>query len=121
MTPTPSARPQLTSAAPRAYRQLAFMVMAAFATFGCAEKGPSLDQLLSRANDAYSADKYHEAEKAYREVLRRAPENPVALRALGRSLGLIPHCLPLRRTGSAMSFPSWSVRFQPWNSSGVPC
>src|SRR5262245_4710649 len=69
------------------YRSLIFALsLVALASSGCSEaptKNPTKDQILSRANDALAAEQYVKAEKDYREVLRLAPKDPVALRQLG--------------------------------------
>src|SRR5882672_3920744 len=57
--------------------------IAALAIAGCSEKGPTKDQILSRANDALAAQRYIQAEKDYREVLRLAPDDLSAMRRLG--------------------------------------
>jgi len=57
--------------------------IAALAIAGCSEKAPTKDQILSRANEAFAAQRYVQAEKDYREVLRLAPDDPVAMRRLG--------------------------------------
>src|SRR6476660_5301917 len=57
--------------------------IAALAIAGCSEKAPTKDQILSRANEAFAVQRYNEAEKDYREVLRLAPDDPVAMRRLG--------------------------------------
>ena len=41
-------------------------------------------ELLSRADAAFAAGQWDKAEKEYRKVLRLAPEDPTALRQLGR-------------------------------------
>src|SRR5262245_46825201 len=65
-------------------RQLAFALpLAAIASFGCAKEQDSKEQHLSRASDYLAAGQYDKAEKEYRDVLRLAPEDPVALRKLG--------------------------------------
>jgi tetratricopeptide (TPR) repeat protein len=56
--------------------------IAAFAMAGCSEKAPSKEQILSRANEAFAAQRYGQAEKDYREVLRLAADDPVAMRRL---------------------------------------
>ena len=56
--------------------------IAALAIAGCSEKAPTKDQILSRANEAFAAQRYSQAEKDYREVLRLAPDDPVAMRRL---------------------------------------
>src|SRR5438552_12404986 len=57
--------------------------IAALAIAGCSEKAPTKDQILSRANEALAAHRYSQAEKDYREVLRLAPDDLVAMRRLG--------------------------------------
>ena len=65
-------------------RPLVFALsIAALAFTGCSEKAPTKDQILSRANEAFAAQRYSQAEKDYREVLRLVPDDPVALRRLG--------------------------------------
>jgi len=59
------------------------LTLVAVANASCSKHAPNKDELLSRANDAYAAGKYSEAEKEYREVLRIASTDPVALRQLG--------------------------------------
>ncbi|WP_426527987.1 tetratricopeptide repeat protein [Bradyrhizobium sp. McL0615] len=56
--------------------------IAALAIAGCSEKAPTKDQILSRANEAFAAQRYSQAEKDYREVLRLAADDPVAMRRL---------------------------------------
>ena len=64
-------------------RQLAFVLpLVAIASFGCAKEEDSKEQLLSRATDYFAADQYDKAEKEYRDVLRLAPNDPVAVRQL---------------------------------------
>src|SRR5262245_10687993 len=66
------------------YRQLIFaLALVAVASAGCAKNEPTKDELLSQAKDAFAANQYDKAEKAYRDVLRLAPDDPVALRQLG--------------------------------------
>lgn len=55
---------------------------AALALVSCSEKAPTKDQLLSRANEAFAAQKYGQAEKDYRAVLRMAPDDLGAMRSL---------------------------------------
>ena len=57
--------------------------IAALAIAGCSEKAPTKDQILSRANEAFAAQRYIQAEKDYREILRRAPDDLGAMRQLG--------------------------------------
>jgi predicted Zn-dependent protease len=59
------------------------LALAAVANTGCSKHDPSKDEILSRANDAFAAGKYAEAEKAYRDVLQLTPADPVAVRQLG--------------------------------------
>src|SRR5262245_31811362 len=65
------------------YRQLILALpLVAVASAGCSKSEPTKDQLLSQAKDAFAADQYDKAEKAYRDVLRLAPDDPVAVRQL---------------------------------------
>jgi tetratricopeptide (TPR) repeat protein len=57
--------------------------MAAIVSFGCAKGEDTKEQYLARANDYYAAGQYDKAAKEFREVLRLAPEDPVALHKLG--------------------------------------
>jgi tetratricopeptide (TPR) repeat protein len=64
--------------------RLVFAVcLAAIANTACSKDEPTTEQLLSRAGDALAAGQYDKAEKEYRAVLRRAPEDPTAQRQLG--------------------------------------
>jgi tetratricopeptide (TPR) repeat protein len=66
------------------YRQLMFaLALVAIASAGCSQKEPTKDERLSQAKDAFAANQYDKAEKAYRDVLRLAPDDPAALRQLG--------------------------------------
>jgi tetratricopeptide (TPR) repeat protein len=56
--------------------------LAALTAGGCSKAPPTKDELLTRANGDFSAQHYDKAEKAYREVLRLALDEPVALRNL---------------------------------------
>ena len=61
---------------------LCFITMA---IVGCSKDEPTVskEQLLSRANEAFAAERFVEAEKGYREVLRVQPDNSDAQRQLG--------------------------------------
>jgi tetratricopeptide (TPR) repeat protein len=75
---------QISSTTPLRIRQFAFVLpLVAIASFGCAKQEENKEQHLSRANDYFAAEQYAKAEKEYRDVLRLAPEDPVALRHLG--------------------------------------
>src|SRR5262245_48114143 len=65
------------------WRSVFALSVAALAIAGCSEKAPTKDRILSRANEAFAAHRYGQAEKDYREVLRLAPDEPVAMRRLG--------------------------------------
>ena len=56
--------------------------IAALAMAGCSEKAPTKDQILSRANEAFAAQRYGQAEKDYRELLRLTADDPLAMRRL---------------------------------------
>src|SRR5262249_42714801 len=67
----------------RTKRRFAPFVLLSTLTFvGCSKQEPSKDQLLARANEAFAAHKYVEAEKNYRNVLRVSSEEPTALARL---------------------------------------
>ena len=59
------------------------LTIASLAIAGCSDKAPTKDQILSRANEALAAQRYVQAEKDYREVLRLAPDELGAMRQLG--------------------------------------
>src|SRR5262245_28709200 len=76
--------PRVGSRAPARLRQLAFSVpLITIVSFGCAKEQDNKEQHLSRASDYLAAEQYDKAEKEYRDVLRLAPGDPVALRKLG--------------------------------------
>jgi tetratricopeptide (TPR) repeat protein len=78
------AAPMAWIACSRQRRPLLFALsIIALAIAGCSEKAPTKDQILSRANEALAARRYSQAEKDYREVLRLAPDDLVAMRRLG--------------------------------------
>src|SRR5262249_40578607 len=51
----------------------------AITSAGCSDESPTKEQLLLRANEAFTAGQYNNAEKDYRGVLRQSPDDPVAL------------------------------------------
>src|SRR4051812_2890506 len=55
----------------------------AFLVVGCSNERNSKGAHLARANDYFAAEQYDKAEKEYREVLRLAPDDAVAVRQLG--------------------------------------
>src|SRR5262249_21729496 len=59
------------------------LCLCVLASFGCAKKEPTKEELLSRARSELAANHYREAESDYRQVLRLAPADPVATRELG--------------------------------------
>src|SRR6516162_5805116 len=71
----------------RQFRHAKFAIVAlaltAVVNASCSKQGSSKEATLSRANDAFAAGRYVEAEKDYREVLRLSPDDPVAVRQLG--------------------------------------
>ncbi len=81
------------------------LLIAALAIAGCSEKAPTKDQILSRANEAFAAQRYIQAEKDYREVLRRAPDDLGAMRRLGilyYDQGQITQAYPLLKKYSGL-------------------
>src|SRR3954451_16150865 len=73
----------VTDAAVRSRSLVFWLAFLSLVSFGCSKPGPTKDEVLSRANEAFAAEQYGQAEKAYREVLRLVPTDPVALRQLG--------------------------------------
>ena len=63
-------------------RTLCGIFLMAAASSGCSKHEESKETLLSRANGYLASAQYDKAEKEYREVLRLAPDDPVALRQL---------------------------------------
>jgi len=88
------------------YRQLMFaLALVAIASVGCSKKGPTKDELLSQGKDAFAANQYDKAEKAYREVLGLAPDDPAALRQLGfiyHDQGQLPQAYPLLKKAAEL-------------------
>jgi tetratricopeptide (TPR) repeat protein len=83
MTTTSLTSP-LKTLIPSGFRPWVFVIpLAAIVSFGCAKGEDTKEQYLARANDYFAAGQYDKAEKEYREVLRLAPEDPVALQKLG--------------------------------------
>jgi Tfp pilus assembly protein PilF len=90
--------------------------IAALAIAGCSEKAPSKDQILSRANEAFAAQKYSQAEKDYRAVLRLAPDDLAAMRNLAilyYDQGQISQSFPVLKKYAALQpdDPEMQVRF----------
>src|SRR5947209_5255430 len=72
-----------TLASPRPLQLVLVLFFLAVASSGCAKQEDTKETRLARANDYFAADQYDKAEKEFREVLRLAPNDPVALRQLG--------------------------------------
>ena len=75
----------------------AFFLLAV-ATSGCSKQEDSKETRLSRANDYVAAGQYDKAEKEYGDVLRLAPDDPVALRQLAilyQDQGQLPQAFQL--------------------------
>jgi len=75
------------------------------ANASCSKPGPTKDQMLSSANQAFAAGHYAEAEKQYRELLRVAPDEPQAVRQLGiifQDQGELPQALPLLKRSAEL-------------------
>ena len=72
---------------------------------GCAKDEDTLETRLARANDYFAADQYDKATTEYREVLRLAPTDPVALRRLGiiyHDQGQIVQAYPLLKEATEL-------------------
>src|SRR5262245_40004916 len=81
------------------------LALVAVASAGCSKNEPTKDELLSQAKNAVAADQYDKAEKAYRDVLRLAPDDPVALRQLGfiySDQGQLLHAYPLLKKAAEL-------------------
>jgi Flp pilus assembly protein TadD len=64
-------------------RSLFAVCLLALSCAGCSgAAAPTKDELLSRAKEEFTAGQYERAEKDYREVLRLAQDDPVAVRQL---------------------------------------
>jgi len=92
------------------------LLIASLAIAGCSEKAPNKDQILSRANEAFAAQRYIQAEKDYREILRRAPDDLSAMRQLGTlyyDQGQIAQAYPLLKkyAGLQPDDPEMQVKF----------
>jgi putative PEP-CTERM system TPR-repeat lipoprotein len=76
----PSRTPKIT---PAWWPLVLALCLIAVASAGCSKATvPTRDELLARANDFLAAEQYGKAERDYREVLRLAPDDPVAVRQL---------------------------------------
>ena len=62
---------------------IAILLLAGVATASCSKKEDTVSAHLSHANEYFASQQYDKAEKEYREVLRLASKNPVAIRQLG--------------------------------------
>jgi len=85
------------------------------ASAGCSEEAPTKDQLLSRANEAFAAKQYVKAEKDYRDVIRLAPTDPVALVRLGiiyHEQGQIIQAFPLLRQAAEVQPENSEVKLK---------
>src|SRR6516225_9073887 len=74
--------PKIRTMGSRHLRLIFALCLAAITSVACSKDEPTKEQLLSRADAAFAAEQYDKAEKEYREVLRLAPDDPVALRQL---------------------------------------
>src|SRR5262245_30647197 len=98
------------------WRPVLALSVAALAIAGCSEKAPTKDRILSRANEAFAAHRYGQAEKDYREVLRLAPDDLVAMRRLGMlyyDQGQIAQAYPVLKKYSGLQpdDPEMQVKF----------
>src|SRR5215813_367289 len=83
---------------------LVALLLMAVGSSACSRE-PTKDELLVRANEAFAADQYANAEKQYREVLRIAPGDPVAQRQLGiiyNDQGQVIQAYPLLRKSAEL-------------------
>jgi tetratricopeptide (TPR) repeat protein len=98
------------------YRLLIFALsLVAIASSGCSKQRDSKEAHLSRANDYFAAEQYGNAEKEYRDVLRFAPPDPVALRQLGiiyQDQGQLPQAYPLLKKSAELLPDDLEVQFR---------
>jgi len=102
------------SAASRLFRPLALCVMA-IAIVACSKQTDTKETHLSRANDYFAAEQYDKAEKEYRDVLRLAPADPVAVRQLGiiyDDQGQILQAYPLLKKSAELEPDNLEVQFR---------
>jgi tetratricopeptide (TPR) repeat protein len=95
----------VTSAARKPGGLVFALSLIAVASAGCSELGPTKEQLLASANEHFAAEQYDKAEKDYREVLRLAPDDPIAVRKLGiiyHGQGQLPQAYPLLKKAAEL-------------------
>src|SRR4051812_17109920 len=83
----------------------AFVLLGALTLVSCSKQELSKDQLLARADEAFAAQKYIEAEKNYRNVLRVSSEEPTALARLATiyyEQGQLPQAYPLLKKSAEL-------------------
>src|SRR4029450_5842097 len=94
----PTAKSLVSKSATACNKVLLAAFLVAAPTAGCSQKTETPQQHLTKANAAIENDHLVEAEKEYREVLRLAPTDAVALRQLGilyLDQGQLRQALPL--------------------------
>src|SRR5262245_18265353 len=95
---TPSIKSTVLSTVTAYSHLIAVLGLIAMCSTGSSHEQPTKDQRSGRANEARSADHFDQAVKDYREVLRLAHDDPIALRQLGllyHYQGQILQALPL--------------------------
>ena len=95
--------------------KLSFVFLLLAIGSGCAKQEESKETRLTRANDYFAAQQYDKAEKEYREVLRRTPADPVAMRQLGLiyyDQGQLPQAYPLLKKTVALEPDNLEVNFK---------
>jgi tetratricopeptide (TPR) repeat protein len=94
-----------TIVSPANLRSMCMLALLALSAPGCSKPEATGEQILSRANEALAAEQYDNAEKDFREVLRRTPMDPVALRQLGiiyHDQGQIIQAFPLLKQAAEL-------------------
>jgi tetratricopeptide (TPR) repeat protein len=71
------------AAAPSPFQLVLALGLLAVTTAACSQGEQTKDQHLSRANGYFVAEQYEKAEAEYRDVLRAAPADPMAIGRLG--------------------------------------
>src|SRR5438105_3691728 len=64
------------------YAPILALSLIALASAGCAKAPLTKDEVLARAKDEFAKEQYGKAEQDFREVLRQAPDDRLAMRQL---------------------------------------
>jgi tetratricopeptide (TPR) repeat protein len=87
----------------------------AIAAAGCSKQDDSKEARLNRAKEAFAAGQYSKAETEYREVLRLAPSDAVAMRELGIiyfDQGQLRQAYPLLQQSAEKTPDDWELQLK---------